>query len=368
MVKRLSTTDQNENPLVNVPTPVNDGDATNMGFVEDRLATKVDGTVRITSSAVEPSSPEVGDLWFDPDDDVGQGANSIISKEIPDGTINGVNQTFSTALPYIGNSLEVYVNGLAQGNLITETNPNTGVFVLSFAPVVGDNIVVSYQYANGTTTNADTVDGFHASPTGAPNTIPVLDENGQLPEGLGGGGGGADMDTIFNLFYPVGVIYTNAANGTNPGTLFGYGTWEPFGAGKTLVSLDPNDSSFSSACDTGGAKDVTLTEAQMPSHTHAQNSHSHSADPPSATTNNTGNHTHQLYQGYGAAAGSGKLMGVSGDPRADSTTSNGAHSHTVNIGSFTTGGTTATNQNTGGGEAHENMPPYVVVYMWVRTA
>ena len=39
-----------------------------------------------------------------------------------------------------------------------------------------------------------------------------------------------------------------------------------------------------------------------------------------------------------------------------STSTNGDHSHTVTV------------NNTGGGQAHENMPPYLVAYCWERTA
>ena len=43
-----------------------------------------------------------------------------------------------------------------------------------------------------------------------------------------------------------------------------------------------------------------------------------------------------------------------------STSSNGAHTHTLTA--------KGTNASTGGGQSHSNMPPYLAVYMWKRTA
>jgi microcystin-dependent protein len=39
-----------------------------------------------------------------------------------------------------------------------------------------------------------------------------------------------------------------------------------------------------------------------------------------------------------------------------------------NTGTVATSQTTATNQNTGGGQAHNNMPPYITSFKWERTA
>lgn len=107
--------------------------------------------------------------------------NSLVVKEIPIGAINGTNTTFSTSQPYIGGSLQVYVNGLAQSLMITETNPSTGVFDLSEAPLTGDDVSVSYMIAGLATGNADTVDSFHANATPTPNTLLPLDADGKLP-------------------------------------------------------------------------------------------------------------------------------------------------------------------------------------------
>ena len=75
--------------------------------------------------------------------------------------------------------------------------------------------------------------------------------------------------TIANA-YPVGSIYMNCSNATNPGTLLGFGTWSSFGAGRVLIGLDSSDTDFDSAEETGGAKtdSHTLTIAELPSHTH----------------------------------------------------------------------------------------------------
>jgi hypothetical protein len=42
----------------------------------------------------------------------------------------------------------------------------------------------------------------------------------------------------FQVLYPVGSLYINASNATNPATLLGFGTWEAFGTGKVLVGID----------------------------------------------------------------------------------------------------------------------------------
>src|SRR4030042_3139530 len=80
--------------------------------------------------------------------------------------------------------------------------------------------------------------------------------------------------SIINTVYPVGSIYISIV-ATNPGTLFGVGTWAVFGAGRTLVSLDSGDADFDAAEETGGETTHKLTEAELAEHTHVQNAHSH---------------------------------------------------------------------------------------------
>lgn len=57
-MKQLSGTNQNSNKIENVPTPVNDNDAANKKYVDDKVPT-------ITVSSTAPSSPNVGDIWVE---------------------------------------------------------------------------------------------------------------------------------------------------------------------------------------------------------------------------------------------------------------------------------------------------------------
>jgi hypothetical protein len=134
--------------------------------------------------------------------------------------------------------------------------------------------------------------------------------------------------------YPVGSVYISIVS-TNPATLLGVGTWSAFATGRTLVGIDAGQTEFDTVEETGGANTHTLITAEMPSHTHVQDAHSHTA-PVFATDAN--------------------------GPNFDRSAGGGAE------GVATTNATTATNQNTGGGEAHNNLQPYIVVYMWKRTA
>jgi hypothetical protein len=137
--------------------------------------------------------------------------------------------------------------------------------------------------------------------------------------------------------WPVGSIYIST-NSTNPSSLFG-GTWVAFGAGRTIVGFDSGQTEFDVSEETGGAKTHTLTESEMPSHTHVQNAHNHS----------------QRYH----AATTGPLSGLATVPDASS--------NTVTNYNQTTADATAVNQNTGGGAAHNNLQPYIVCYLWKRT-
>lgn len=147
----------------------------------------------------------------------------------------------------------------------------------------------------------------------------------------------AFVQAAFQLMYPVGSIYINASDTTNPGTLLGFGTWTAFGAGKVLVSQDTGDTSFDTLEETGGSKDATLV-----SHTHTVTDPGHA-------------HADKIGQGAGGAytSWSHSSGGTSLDTQNYNTTT-----ATTGI-SLSTEGSSATNAN---------LQPYVVVKMWKRTA
>ena len=134
--------------------------------------------------------------------------------------------------------------------------------------------------------------------------------------------------TVNALAYPVGSIYTSVV-ATNPATLLGVGTWAAFGAGKVMVGIDSGDTDFDTVEETGGAKTHTLTTAEIPAHNHSA-----------------------------SAGGSGTDSGNSNYPNGGAALYDST--------SFTWNNITVA--NTGGGGAHNNLQPYIVVYMWKRTA
>src|SRR3990167_5467333 len=69
--------------------------------------------------------------------------------------------------------------------------------------------------------------------------------------------------SVLSLAYPIGAIYTSVVS-TSPATLFGFGTWSAFGAGKVLIGLDAADVDFDTAEEIGGAKKVTIGQTNLP--------------------------------------------------------------------------------------------------------
>lgn len=130
--------------------------------------------------------------------------------------------------------------------------------------------------------------------------------------------GGVTVGTraLIDLIYPVGSIYMSV-NNTSPQSFFG-GTWERIQDRFLLAA-----GSTYAAGGTGGSATHTLTVSEMPNHGHVVGTESGSISKTTAYI-------------AGATGGSGARG-------------------------------TSTTDNAGGGAAHNNMPPYLVVYVWKRT-
>lgn len=121
-------------------------------------------------------------------------------------------------------------------------------------------------------------------------------------------------DDLATSAWPVGSVFI-AVVSTNPGTLLGFGTWVAFGTGRVLVGIDTGDTDFDTVEETGGAKTV-------------------------------------------AAAGTNATIAAtatSAVQRTDTGLDTAAQSHTHPAPAFT-------------GSPTSVVQPYIVVYMWKRTA
>lgn len=122
--------------------------------------------------------------------------------------------------------------------------------------------------------------------------------------------------TVLDVF-PVGYIYMSTSK-TSPASLFG-GTWVQL---KDRFLLGAGDKYVAGS--TGGEAEHTLIENELPSHSHDIN-------------------YNVVYRQTVTSGGGVRNLVASG---TDST-------HT---------------DDSGGDKAHNNMPPYLTVYMWERTA
>lgn len=122
--------------------------------------------------------------------------------------------------------------------------------------------------------------------------------------------------------YPVGSIYMSTSS-TSPASFIG-GTWEQI---KDKFLLAAGDTYSAGAA--GGAATVKLTTANLPSHSH-----------------------NPMVSGVRIGANTGELSGWQ----------MAAHTNWSQVGTF------ATTSSVGSGTAHNNMPPYLAVYVWKRVS
>jgi hypothetical protein len=135
---------------------------------------------------------------------------------------------------------------------------------------------------------------------------------------------------VLKKAYPIGSVYINASNATNPASLLGFGTWSAFGAGKVMVGLDAGDTEFDTIGETGGAK------------THKHDMSSGQAD---FSSEGTTGYVRRSSTSFTA----NRKFTISGDA-TDSTTR------------------TVSTQIEGNTDTISNLQPYIVVYFWKRTA
>ena len=190
---------------------------------------------------------------------------------------------------------------------------------------------------------------------GTPVTANLFNQRfGQIVDTLNGGLDSANFGTggipvealsteVYSKMYPIGSVYVNATDNTNPLTLFGFGTWVAFGSGRVPVGIDVAQTEFNAPEKTGGGKTHTLAVTEMPVHNHTVNDpgHAHGMAGDPVFTSATG-----AQRAYAFGSGQQFRWSVGG------------------VNSATTGVTTA---NKGGGAAHNNLQPYITVYMWKRT-
>ena len=193
------------------------------------------------------------------------------------------------------------------------------------------------------------------------------------------------FDKTLNLVdfcYPVGSLYWTSNADFDPNVEFGGGSvWERIkdrfvlAAGDTYTTVGVGN--VTSGDGIGGSASVTLTTAQMPSHSHGGSTGSvnlnHSHDIGDANLN----HKHSVtytYPYYRAHEGTKVINGESdrdmatlGENFSSKTVTSGdalgSHSHSC---SAKLGDHSHTISAEGGNQPHENMPPYIVKYCWER--
>jgi len=223
------------------------------------------------------------------------------------------------------------------GAVTVKVSGQTGVSVPATAKIVlvsnGTDVIVAQNYIPSLispTISGATLTGVPVAPTASVGTNTTQVATTAFVQAAA-----VSLATI----YPVGSIYTSTVS-TTPATLFGFGTWVAFGAGRVLLG----DGGGYSAGATGGSADAITV-----SHTHT------------ATVTDPG-HTHSVTTPIQGLVFNG---GVSGWQGANTGANYVYQQNPVNSN---TTGISVSNSTTGSSGTGANLQPYVVVYMWNRTA
>ena len=195
---------------------------------------------------------------------------------------------------------------------------------ISDVNAVGENI-------SDVHTAAENLRDIQQAPTAAANAAQSAQQAQQYAESINPANF-VQASGLLDLIYPVGSIYMSA-NATSPASFIG-GSWERI-QGRFLLAA----SSSYTAGSTGGEATHTLTEAELP----------------------------EISGSFGGTS-SGNAWGVLGTSSGVFSRSEPIPAPTNTEKSSTNTRNATVNMSFGSGQAHNNMPPYLAVYVWKRTA
>lgn len=261
----------------------------------------------------------------------GDGSTQI--KNLKD-MVPGVASTSTAGL--MSASDKTKLNGIATG--ANKTTVDSALSSSSTNPVqnkvINTELGKKLSTSGGTMTGALTTKGIKlTSGTDYGTTLPSSPATNQLFFQTIG------SNFVLDNVYPVGSIYMNV-NSTNPGTLFG-GTWEQI-QGRFLLGMN----NVYPAGSQGGEAEHRLTSGELPMHAHgiieaSNSSFVYPSSRTSSATSSTGNYALLL----------------------NSTTNGYVTEQQAGVGRLV-----ASDNIESRGQAHNNMPPYLSVYIWKRLA
>ena len=141
------------------------------------------------------------------------------------------------------------------------------------------------------------------------------------------------------VLYPIGSIYTSTV-GTNPNTLFGFGTWVAFADARVMIGAGVAFPAGS----TGGSADAVVV------------AHNH---PATSTVTDPG-HSHLLNATNDGVIGGSNNLGPGSGSNFITTSATDTVTTSISVATSTS--------NTGVSPTNANMQPFISVYMWHRTA
>lgn len=196
---------------------------------------------------------------------------------------------------------------------------------------------ITFEYGKANKTEIKDIRTINASVEEISNNIKYIDKK---------------ISDLLNMFYPVGSVYETMDSSFDPNKKWG-GTWERI-KGRVLVGVDENDSDFNTTEKIGGEKTHKLSVSEMPSHSHSvsEKSLKGGVNNISGQDKTWGLTTSGIFSNWGDTNGIYSTSRETTTNYKDGFYLDATHTHTIG--------------NTGGGNVHNNLQPYVTCFIWKR--